>query len=130
MWKHLIDGIVACQYAGVAPQGDLLPITIHLWSLVHGLASLWVSGSLRFAPPEGGGIEGLTDMVLRNAGRDLALAARAESSSPHCRSGSGGVTFRGTEVAQGHAHAHRHRRTQRDELCRMSDLCRSARAAS
>ena len=78
-WGHLVDGVVACQQAGVAPQGDLLPITIHLWSLVHGLATLWVSGSLRFAPPEGGGIEGLTEMVLRNAGRDLALAARAEA---------------------------------------------------
>jgi AcrR family transcriptional regulator len=85
VWGHLIDGIVACQQAGVAPQGDPLPIAIHLWSLVHGLSTLWISGSLsfpdgsiKFAPSGGDGIEGIAEVVLRNAGRDLALAARAE----------------------------------------------------
>jgi AcrR family transcriptional regulator len=81
-WRHLVDAIVACQQAGTAPPGDPLPIAIYLWSLVHGLASLWVFGTLKLStPPEAGGIEGLTDLVLRQAGRDLAGSARAPSST-------------------------------------------------
>lgn len=78
-WQHLLNAITACQQAGVAPQGSPLPIAIQLWSLVHGLASLWVSGTLQCAPPEVGGIEEVTDMVLRLTGCDLALAARLEA---------------------------------------------------
>jgi AcrR family transcriptional regulator len=89
-WRHLIEGLVACQQAGVAPQGDPLPIALHLWSLVHGLATMWVMGTLgpAFAEglertgatmPGGGGIEALAEVVLRQAGRNLVLAAQAES---------------------------------------------------
>ena len=87
-WRHLIEGLAACQQAGVAPRGDLLPIALHLWSLVHGLATMWVMGTLGPAfveglaatgetMPGGGGIESLAEVILRQAGRDLELAAQA-----------------------------------------------------
>ena len=77
-WQHLVDGIVACQQAGAAPRGDPLPIAIHLWSLVHGLATLWELGTLK-SPAWEVGLDGLADMVLKQAGRDLSLAAQAEA---------------------------------------------------
>jgi AcrR family transcriptional regulator len=80
-WRHLVDGIVMCQQAGVAPLGDPLPIAIHLWSLVHGLATLWNLGPLQ-AVPLAGGLEGLADMILGQAGRDLMLAARGDCAPP------------------------------------------------
>jgi AcrR family transcriptional regulator len=89
-WRHLVDGIIACQQAGMAPAGDPLPIAIYLWSLVHGLASLWLFGPLMMSmPPEAGGVESLADLVLRQAGRDLAAAARAQSSPPRPQPTSG-----------------------------------------
>ena len=90
-WRHLVDGIVACQQVGLAPRGEPLPIAIHLWSLVHGLASLWVLGALQVAPPEAGGIEGITTMVLRQAGRNLRLAAQSDSLAAESRTQSEGA---------------------------------------
>lgn len=75
-WRHLVDAIVACQQAGLAPAGDPLPLAINAWSLVHGLASLWVFGTLNYAPPEMGGIEGLATMVVGQSVRSLAAMAR------------------------------------------------------
>jgi len=35
-----------CQHAGRAPAGELTPLVLTAWSLVHGLATLWVDGAL------------------------------------------------------------------------------------
>jgi len=35
-----------CQHAGRAPASELTPLVLTAWSLVHGLATLWVDGAL------------------------------------------------------------------------------------
>lgn len=43
----LIAGVEACQRAGVFPPGPPEPLAVVAWSLVHGLATLWVDGVLQ-----------------------------------------------------------------------------------
>jgi AcrR family transcriptional regulator len=42
----LVEIIQACQRAGNAPTGDPQPLVLTAWSVVHGLATLWLDGSL------------------------------------------------------------------------------------
>ena len=42
----LAQVIEDCQRAGRAPTGELTPLVLTAWSLVHGLATLWVDGAL------------------------------------------------------------------------------------
>lgn len=52
---HLLRETVGeCQRAGVAPEGQDSLLTLTVWSLVHGLASLWADGAL---PASGGKLD-------------------------------------------------------------------------
>ncbi len=46
-YQVLVDGIVACQEAGLSPPGDPGPLALTAWSTVHGLAMLLVDGPLQ-----------------------------------------------------------------------------------
>jgi AcrR family transcriptional regulator len=52
--ETLTGAIVDAQAAGLAPPGDPKPFVLTAWSSVHGLASLWLDGPLRSAPPFAG----------------------------------------------------------------------------
>ena len=45
-FQLLCEAILACQAAGTAPQGDPQPFVLYAWTVVHGLATLWVDESL------------------------------------------------------------------------------------
>lgn len=49
-FRILVDVISECQEAGLAPGGDPMPLVLSAWSLVHGLASLWLDGPLSRSP--------------------------------------------------------------------------------
>lgn len=42
----LLEIIQDCQRAGKAPPGDPRPLVMTAWSVVHGMATLWLDGSL------------------------------------------------------------------------------------
>jgi AcrR family transcriptional regulator len=42
----LVQVIQDCQRAGTAPPGDTRPLVLAAWSVVHGMATLWLDGSL------------------------------------------------------------------------------------
>jgi AcrR family transcriptional regulator len=42
----LVQVIQDCQRAGTAPPGDPQPLVLAAWSAVHGMATLWLDGSL------------------------------------------------------------------------------------
>jgi AcrR family transcriptional regulator len=44
--RLLVDCVVECQRAGTIAAGDPTPIVLTSWATVHGLASLWIDGSL------------------------------------------------------------------------------------
>ena len=46
----LVEILLDCQRAGLAPPGDVLPLVLTTWSTAHGLAALWVDGPLRSVP--------------------------------------------------------------------------------
>jgi AcrR family transcriptional regulator len=43
-YQVLLDGIVACQHAGIVAPGDPLPLALTAWATVHGLAQLLLDG--------------------------------------------------------------------------------------
>jgi AcrR family transcriptional regulator len=45
-YQLLVDGVAAAQDAHLAPAGERDTLVLLAWSLVHGLASLWLDGSL------------------------------------------------------------------------------------
>ncbi len=45
-FQTLIDGITACQAAGLIPPGDPMPYAVAAWSSVHGLSLLLIDGRL------------------------------------------------------------------------------------
>ena len=45
-YQVLVDQVVGCQRAGLAPAGDSEALVLFAWSVVHGLASLSVDGAL------------------------------------------------------------------------------------
>jgi len=66
-WTRLMNAVVACQQAGALPQGDPVVLGVYLWSLVHGLAELWRSGTLHQLPHARDGLEPLARQVLSAA---------------------------------------------------------------
>ena len=44
--EMLVEIIEDCQRAGQAPPGDPRPLVMTAWSVVHGMATLWLDGSL------------------------------------------------------------------------------------
>ena len=68
-YQVLVDGIVACQEAGLVPPGDPGPLALTAWSTVHGLAMLLVDGPLQ---RDAAGA-GYRDRVAREVTQRLAL---------------------------------------------------------
>jgi AcrR family transcriptional regulator len=64
-WERLERAVEACQAAGQLPEGDPTLLAIGMWSLVHGLATLWVSAPLPQMPQGARGIRTLAEQVLR-----------------------------------------------------------------
>ena len=46
----LVETISECQSKGLAPAGNPMSLVIITWSLLHGLASLWLDGPLSCSP--------------------------------------------------------------------------------
>lgn len=46
----LVQVIQDCQREGTAPAGDPQPLVLTAWSVVHGMATLWLDGSLPKIP--------------------------------------------------------------------------------
>jgi AcrR family transcriptional regulator len=61
----LIAGVEACQRAGVFPAGPPEPLAVVAWSLVHGLATLWVDGVLQRTTLPAGDPRAAAEMVTR-----------------------------------------------------------------
>jgi AcrR family transcriptional regulator len=81
LWKAIED----CQRSGVAPSGDAQPLVLTAWSVVHGLATLWIDGAL---PRKGLDPERLAPMVTTLLGGMFASLARQQavrSSRPRTR---------------------------------------------
>lgn len=77
-FDYLVQAIVACQEAGLAPGPDPLPVALSAWSLVHGFSVLWVEGPLCGMESYQENFEQLRDGMLRSFGVWLAAAAEAE----------------------------------------------------
>jgi AcrR family transcriptional regulator len=74
----LVESIKECQASGDAPPGDPMPLVLACWTCVHGLATLWLDGSLSHGPhgvaadPDGLAstlVKVLSDMLSAAAGR-------------------------------------------------------------
>lgn len=65
-WERLVRSVAACQVAGRLPQGDPMTLAVGMWSLVHGLADLWLTGPLAQLPQSAGGVRPLAEQVLRS----------------------------------------------------------------
>lgn len=84
-YQLLVDTVLACQREGLAPQGDPAPLVLLCWSAVHGLASLWLDGSLAGAGREPGEGEALaaqlagtlTALMASGAPRKVAATRKA-----------------------------------------------------
>lgn len=77
-FQMLVQGVVDCQRAGQAPGGDPMPLVLTCWSVVHGLASLWLDGPLSKDPKGfGKSPEKLAAMVVLTIGALLANAGEA-----------------------------------------------------
>ena len=59
-FQLLVGRIGACQAAGRLPPGDPLGLALTLWSSIHGLSALWITGQL-----------GLGRAAFLRRGRDL-----------------------------------------------------------
>src|SRR5262249_29624642 len=46
VFDTLVRSVVEAQAAGEVPAGDPMPFVLTCWSAVHGLATLWLDGSL------------------------------------------------------------------------------------
>jgi AcrR family transcriptional regulator len=78
-FQLLRDALDDCQRSGVAPAGDLQPLVLTAWSAVHGLATLWIDGTL---PYENLNPERLAPKVANLVSRMFAALARNEPSRP------------------------------------------------
>ncbi|HXZ17057.1 MAG TPA: TetR/AcrR family transcriptional regulator [Roseiarcus sp.] len=75
-FRCLTDAVVACQAAGVAPDGDSSPLVMTAWSTVHGFATLWVDAALPF--------QGLNpETMAPRVGRMIAKMLAALAREPH-----------------------------------------------
>jgi AcrR family transcriptional regulator len=77
-WQRLVEAVVACQRADRLPAGDPVIIAVSLWSLVHGLAELWMAGPLRLLPHAADGLLPLAERVLRASVDSMSLGAHTE----------------------------------------------------
>lgn len=50
-FQILVEVVRDCQAAGLAPDGDPLPLAVTGWSSAHGLAALWLDGPLARGVP-------------------------------------------------------------------------------
>jgi AcrR family transcriptional regulator len=64
-FRHLVDALVACQEAGLAPAGDPMELALSAWSVVHGFASLVTEGPLEPSARDRSRFEELRDGLLR-----------------------------------------------------------------
>lgn len=72
-FQLLVECVVDCQAAGLAPPGDPLPLVLTSWSTAHGLAALWVDGPItRCLPGLGTDPAKLVAMVSTTLGGLLA----------------------------------------------------------
>jgi len=77
---RLLYGVVEeCQRGAAAPAGDPGPLVYAAWSLVHGLATLWVDGALPTARVDPAR---LAPQVTGLLGRMLVALAREEGARP------------------------------------------------
>jgi AcrR family transcriptional regulator len=78
---HLLrHAVIACQEAGAARRGDPSLLVLTAWSVVHGLATLWVDGALPF---EGMDPDRLAPEIGRTVARMFAALARDDGEEPH-----------------------------------------------
>lgn len=75
--ETLTGAIVDAQAAGLAPAGDPKPFVLTAWSSVHGLASLWLDGPLRSAPPFAGTSAEKLGTLLSSTFAGLLIGAAA-----------------------------------------------------
>jgi AcrR family transcriptional regulator len=64
-WERLVHAVGACQEAARLPAGDPTVVAVGMWSLVHGLAELWMTAPIRALPAAAGGCKTFTETVLR-----------------------------------------------------------------
>lgn len=62
-FEHLHQTVIECMQTGVFEQTDPLPVTLHMWSAAHGIASLMIVKP--FLP--WGDVDALVDRVLCSA---------------------------------------------------------------
>ena len=72
--RLLQDAVQDCQRTGMAPPGEPTPFVLTAWSIVHGLATLWVDRALPF---EGMDPERLAPQIANMVPRMFAALARA-----------------------------------------------------
>lgn len=82
-FQMLVQGVIDCQEAGQAPPGDPMPLVLTCWSVVHGIASLWLDGPLSRDPKGfGRSPDKLAALVVQTIGALLAAAGPAASAAP------------------------------------------------
>jgi AcrR family transcriptional regulator len=64
-WERLVRAVAACQNAGRLPAGDPTVAAVGMWSLVHGLAELWLTSPIPALPAAADGPGPFTEAVLR-----------------------------------------------------------------
>jgi Tetracyclin repressor-like, C-terminal domain len=82
-----VQAILDCQAEGTAPSGDPQPLVLTAWSLMHGLATLYVDGTLPKVKLDAGQ---LSPLVASLASQMFAALA-AEQSRPPKRSPKAGA---------------------------------------
>ena len=87
MWGRLMSAVVACQQAGCLPQGDPVILGVYLWSLVHGVAELWRSGTLAQLPQAREGLEPLARQVLSAALGSVLSVTEGDTTWAPCSEG-------------------------------------------
>jgi AcrR family transcriptional regulator len=75
-FQLLWDTIEECQRSGAAPAGDVQPLVLAAWSVVHGMATLWIDGAL---PKKGLNPERLAPQVANLLSHMFAALAREEA---------------------------------------------------
>jgi AcrR family transcriptional regulator len=76
----LVQIIQECQGAGTAPPGDPQPLVLTAWSVVHGMATLWLGGSLPKTPMDPPSLVPLVTALLSDMFAAFADQAQAAPS--------------------------------------------------
>jgi len=72
-FQVLLDGLAACQAAGLVRPGDLMPLALSAWSVVHGLATLLIEGPLRRDAVSRPAVEAMARTVTQTLWRGLLV---------------------------------------------------------